>query len=118
MASAAVHLVISRRFIQQAGEELDSGDLLQASEKAWGAVAHRLKAIAIQRNWPHGSHRHFNGIVDGLAEETNQGEQLNSLYSRANSLHVNFYEAVLTESQIRQYVEDVKAMLETLASVA
>lgn len=118
MTTADDHVAISRRFIQQAGEELDRGDLLQASEKAWGAVAHRLKAIAIQRNWPHGSHRHFNGIVDGLAEESNQGEQLYSLYSRANSLHVNFYEAVLTESQIRQYVEDVKAMLETLASVA
>ena len=109
---------ISRRFIQQAESELESGDLLQASEKAWGAVAHRLKAIAIRRGWRHGAHWHFNGIIDNLAEETDQGERLQLLYSGANSLHVNFYEATLSEPQIREYVDEVKALLAMLASFA
>ena len=118
MASAAVHLVISRRFIQQAGEELDSGDLLQASEKAWGAVAHQLKAIAIQRNWPHGSHWHFGRMIDLLGAETNNVGELRLLMAEADSLHANFYNAFMPESKIRECVENVKVLLDTLEETA
>ena len=41
--------VHSLRLIRHAQDELDRGDRLQASEKAWGAVAHQLKAIANDR---------------------------------------------------------------------
>ena len=37
------------RFLGHAEEELAKGHRLQASEKAWGAVAQQLKAIAEQR---------------------------------------------------------------------
>ena len=47
------HIAISRRFIDHARDELDRGNRLQASEKIWGAAAHALKAIAIQRGWNH-----------------------------------------------------------------
>ena len=40
---------VSRRLIRQAAEELERGDLIQASEKAWGAAAQAVKAIAEQR---------------------------------------------------------------------
>ena len=40
------HDTHSRRLIRHAEEMLDAGDRLQASEKAWGAVAHRLKVVA------------------------------------------------------------------------
>ena len=37
------HAVHSDRLIRHAWEQLEQGDRLQASEKAWGAVAHALK---------------------------------------------------------------------------
>ena len=38
----------SRQFLAQAQQELAAGDLPQASEKAWGAVAQMVKAWAAQ----------------------------------------------------------------------
>ena len=46
----------SRIFLAQAFEELEKGDLSQASEKGWGAAAQMLKAIAQEGGWDH-----FNG---------------------------------------------------------
>ena len=37
----------------KADEEFHRGDLLQASEKAWGAVSQHLKASAEERGWAH-----------------------------------------------------------------
>ena len=60
------HAVHSDRLIADAEEELAKGDRLQASEKAWGAVAHRLKVIAAQRGWEYTTHRQVYGIVNRL----------------------------------------------------
>ena len=48
MATAARHRQICEMFLAHAQEQLDRGDFLQASEKAWGAVAHRVEALAKQ----------------------------------------------------------------------
>ena len=114
MATADEHVEISRRFIRQAESELESGDLLQASEKAWGAVAHRLKAIATRRGWRHGRHRHFGGIIDLLEAETDNADELRVMFSEADSLHANFYNVFMTESEVRRGMEYVKALLDTL----
>ncbi len=50
------YVVHSERLIRHAEEQLVSGDRLQASEKAWGAVAHHLKGIAEQRGWSYRTH--------------------------------------------------------------
>ncbi len=57
VATAAQHREISTQFLEHAEDELRKGDLLQASEKAWGAVSHYVNSVARQRNWPLGSHR-------------------------------------------------------------
>ena len=43
------HVQLSRWFLEHARIEIANGNRLQASEKIWGAAAHALKAIAIQR---------------------------------------------------------------------
>lgn len=52
------HAVHSERLIRHAWEQLEQGDRLQASEKAWGATAHALKAIAARRGWRNRAHTH------------------------------------------------------------
>ena len=71
MATAERHAEISAIFLGHAEDLFRAGDSLQASEKAWGAVAHRLKSIAQRRNWPSGSHQALRVIIDRLAEESN-----------------------------------------------
>jgi uncharacterized protein (UPF0332 family) len=51
------HREISAQFMHQAEEEFGKGDLLQASEKAWGAVSHFVNSVARERGWSMGTHR-------------------------------------------------------------
>ena len=107
------HMDTSRLFIRQADEEFAKGDVLQASEKAWGSVVHTLKAIARQRNWRHGGHYQLGVIANRLAEETRQPEMRN-LFSVAESLHANFYNNWKPEGAVRADIEDVKTLLNML----
>ena len=64
------HIEIAEHFLQNAEEQFESGDLPQASDKAWGAVAHYLKSVAQSRGWRDGSHRDTSDIAVDLAQET------------------------------------------------
>ena len=50
-AEAIRNAGISRELLLNARLELDKGDLLQASDKAWGAAAFAIKAVAEKRRW-------------------------------------------------------------------
>ena len=44
--AAPEHVTTSRELLAKAQEALDQDDLLQASEKGWGAAAHMVKGVA------------------------------------------------------------------------
>ena len=60
----------SCHLLAQARIELAAGDVRQASEKGWGAAAQILKAVAEQRGWDHGKHRHLSRVASRLRAET------------------------------------------------
>ena len=113
----AEHLRISRQFMRQAEEEFAKGDRLQASEKAWGAAAHAVKAVAQQRGWQHNGHRYLFQAIDKLFRETNE-PQLRSLFSTANSLHMNFYEDWQSDDYVQDSIGRVGALLQKLEPLA
>ena len=117
MALSDKHMEISRRFILHAEEQMDKGDLLQTSEKAWGATAHRLKAIARRRGWPHGGHRHYYTIITRLSEEVEQPEEFIALFHAADSLHANFYNDFQPEELVRTGLGNVKKLLDMLDEI-
>ena len=92
MATTARHQEISARFLRHAQEEFDKGDLLQASEKSWGAVVHYVKSIARQEGWPNRSHGTWAGNADRLIALTDDPLQNELLFKAVENLHVNFYE--------------------------
>lgn len=96
-------------FFKQAQDEFVAGDLLQASEKGWGAAAQMVKAVAAGRGWDHRTHRDLNRAVARLEDM-----QLNNDFGLAQSLHQNFYEGWLERSQVEQYLSAVGAFLERL----
>ena len=103
----------SERFLSQARQELAGGDLPQASEKGWGATAQMLKAVAEQRGWEHGRHRHYLRIASRLRAETGDGD-IRRLFASANLLHENFYEDEVPADQVAESLDDVQALLEKL----
>ena len=52
LATTEFHIATSRRLLEQAEREYRAGDVLQASEKGWGAAAHAVKAIAGHTSLP------------------------------------------------------------------
>ena len=106
----------SDRLLQQAEAEFERGDLLQASEKAWGAVSQYLKAMATQRGLPHRVHRELRLVAHHLVEETGQDSILR-LFHTAEGMHANFYEAWMPETEVRIGIGTVSELLGVLEAV-
>ena len=117
MATTERHQEISARFLEQAETEARSGDLLQASEKAWGAVAHYVNSVAREQDWPVGSHRNVNENASRLlARGDSAAEHIRKL-SAVNALHANFYEDFFTEQMVRSGIEDARGLIDVLRSL-
>ena len=108
---------IARRFIQQARGYLEQGDRLQAGEKAWGAIAHNLKAIGELRGWDHGSHQQIEHIGRQIVSEFGDGELSNALSDVFHNGHRNFYENYRSFDEMRETIELAEEALEGLEAL-
>lgn len=110
------HAATGLHFMEKARVCLADDDLLQASEKGWGAAAQAVKAIAEARGWRHKAHVELYRVIDRLAQETGDRE-LVDLFGAAGNLHVNFYEGWLTRRMVEQYLTRVEELLDKLHSI-
>ena len=115
-AVADDHVQFSRRFLEHSRDEFRNGDLREASEKAWGAVAHALKAIAVHRGWQHNSHYLLHAISDQLGREFDQTKFFDHL-AIASSMHQNFYENNRGEDAVAYAIDDIERFLAKLDEV-
>ena len=107
----------SRHYLGQAREEFRQGDLLQASEKGWGAAAQIIKALADERGINHRHHSSLQVVVDTIMQETGDTD-FNVLFESANGLHRNFYEGRMARATVElhlhrvgQFVDKVEKLL-------
>ena len=110
------HAATSLRFISQSQEELEKEDLLQASEKAWGAAAHAMKAAAESRGWKHGTHRLLFDIAARIADETGDPE-FYDIFRVASAMHQNFYEGWESAYTIQKSIERVQRLVEKMEAL-
>ena len=108
------HIETAERFLRHAEEEFEAGDMLQASEKAWGAVAHYLKSVAKFRGWRNRSHSDINDIATDLSYETNDSRTIRRLYGNVSNLHQNFYEDWLPDISVAEGIEDARELIDRL----
>ena len=107
------HLKTSRRLIRQARYELEKrGDRVQACDKASGAVAHGVKAMAAARYWRSNSHNYRRRIVYLMSIEYDLPD-LRVMQSFADDLHDNFYEDLMYEGEVRDHLDRVTGLLAT-----
>ena len=107
------HDVHSRRLIQHAEDMLEAGDRLQASEKAWGAVAHRLKVVADNRGLRYETYTDASAVVLDLSIEQNN-PRIRTLFDVAYGLHINYYGDIKTTDYLRSEIDNVKELLAIL----
>ena len=108
---------LSAEYLRKARTHLAEGDLTQASEKGWGAAATALKAVAEEREMDHHRHRDLWRIVRTLVRETGDAD-IRGAFSRAESLHANFYEAWMEHEDVEDNLAHVERLVEKLAALA
>lgn len=117
------HVTTAREFLQRSRAYLGVGDLHQASEKAWGEAAHRVKAVAIANGnrgeWRYESYQEFSAVVKHIALTTSN-DGLLLLAGRAEALHVNYYHRKPNSRRlvIEKDVERVAEFLTALVPLA
>ena len=95
----------------------EDGDLPQASSKAWGMVAETIKAVSARHGGIIHTHRSIWHVLRELSQLVGEaGDEptrawINNAFSRARSLHTNFYE----DEEAQPEVEDGLALCEELA---
>ena len=95
------HTQTAQDFLVASDREFAAGDILQGSEKLWGAAAHAVMAIAQQRGWRFGDHRALQAAADRLADELRE-PRLSEQFSVAQKFHANFYHDFMQDHEINR----------------
>jgi hypothetical protein len=102
--------------IQQAEEELQKGDLRQASKKVWGACALAIKAhAAARKGLVLKSHADLWRYKDEVANEL--GEWIRGAFLMADSMHKNFYEGLATAKDVTVALGEVEKLVKAIREV-
>ncbi len=107
---------LSDKYLEDAKEFLSKGDLVQASEKLWGAVALAVKSVAANRGLKLEKHGSLWEFIDRLSEESGD-EDVVTFFSGANALHRNFYENEMTKRAIEITAKNIEKLIAKLKEV-
>ena len=105
------HAQTALDFLEKADSYFEEGDQIQASEKLWGAAAHAILAVSIERGWPHTSHPAMKQAAERLSEE-HSDPLIAAYFGVAEKYHIDFYHLAMTEeawAADRPKVRDVVA---------
>ena len=108
------HHDVSERLIAHARGALRDGDMIQASEKAWGAVAHLVRSVAEERGWRQQSHRDLHRNALAIIRSTDDARQNRVRLGVANGLHQNFYNDNYDTDMVRDSLGAVEELLDAL----
>ena len=93
------HVQTAQGFLVKSDAYFAEGDVLQGSEKLWGAAAHALTAVAQQRGWRYGNHNALRQTALRLADELDD-ERISLELLVAEKFHANFYHDFMEDSEL------------------
>lgn len=111
------HEELSRRLLEHAEAMIAAGDRLQASDKMWGAVAHKIKAIAAERGWANRSHADTRAIVRHIAAQPDNRKISHLFRGVAEDAHRNFYDDTALIEDLAEDLAEIRELLELLDTV-
>ena len=110
------HSQTAQDFLAASDSEFAAGDILQGSEKLWGAAAHAIMAIAQQRGWRFGDHRALRAAANRLADELRE-PILASNFSVAEKFHANLNHDFMQDFEIDGDREKVREFVNSILSL-
>ncbi len=110
------HAQTAREFLEASDQEFLVGDILQGAEKLWGAAAHAVMAIAIERGWPHNSHRALKNAVSQISAEL-EDPSIEMAFGLAEKFHRHFYHDSMEDFERRIDGRHVRRFVERLLDI-
>ena len=107
---------LSRLKLWEAQQELNRGDTMQASEKAYGAVSCAAKAYGEKRGWNHYNHHRVGLILEQLREEWDAPELVVS-HLAIREMHNNFFEYELSSTVVQDGIHAAQRMVARLEEI-
>ncbi len=95
------HVRTALEFLEHADREFAADEILQGSEKLWGAASHAVTAIAKKRGWPSGKYNDRKIAVRKLSAEYDDSS-LTPSFSVAHKFHANFYRDFMEDDDIAE----------------
>jgi len=114
---ATEHVETARQFLNDADREFEAGDMLQASEKLWGAASHVVIAEMQRREMKTSGHRAMILAVRQIAEDHGDME-LRPGFAAARALHANFYHGFMEDYEYAENRELVRRFVERITMLA
>jgi len=108
--------VLSQKYLAEAKDFLDKANLVQASEKLWGATSLTIKAVAAKRGLRLEKHGSLWDFINKLSQES-EDKNIIRFFHTANSLHRNFYENQMNREVIMVAKEDIELLIDTLGKI-
>jgi hypothetical protein len=116
MMAVEEHRATALAFLDASDREFDAGDVLQASEKLWGAFSHAVTAVCKQRGWDCGTHRQLINSARQLVAEDGASYHtpgdLVVAIAEARHFHNNFYNGSLEDYEIEAGRPPVRAFVQ------
>ena len=110
------HIQTAREFMERSDRYFSESDVLQGSEKMWGAAAHALMAVAQQRGWKYGNHYALRQVALRLADELDD-ERISLGLGVAEKFHANFYHEFMDDNELEVNRADVQRFVERVLAL-
>ena len=103
-------------FLEKANQHYAEGDQIQASEKLWGAAAHAIMSVSLERGWPHTSHPAMKRAAERLAAE-HGAPQIADRFAVAEKYHRDFYHLFMEDEEWTTDQPKVRDLVERVLSL-
>ena len=114
---ATEHVETARQFLADADNEYESGDILQASEKLWGAASHVVIAEMHRRGMKTSGHRAMALAVQEFSEDI-EDPALSDMFAGARALHANFYHGFMEDYEFEIDREKVRRFVDRMLALS
>ncbi len=114
---ATQHIETARQFLSDAEREYETGDMLQASEKLWGAASHVVIAEMQRREMVASGHRAMLLAVQQFADEL-EDPALSDMFAGARVLHANFYHGFMEDYEFEIDREKVRRFVDRMLALS
>jgi hypothetical protein len=108
---------LSEKYLDEAKELLKRGDLVQTSEKLWGASALAIKRIAAGRGLKLEKHGAIWSFMSRISREQGD-EDVVVFFGDANALHRNFYDNEMDKDAVGILLGRVEKLIEKLRRIS